>query len=84
VTDDHTDLPKGGTVEVVTGRADRAAPTPAVQSCAGTRSLDLPPGSYVRATVRDADGRLVGFGNPLWVLPAEPPSGVPAARRVEL
>jgi hypothetical protein len=38
----------------------------------------------VRAAVRDADGRLVGFGNPLWVLPEEPAGGVPAARRVDL
>ena len=78
-----TDLPAGGTVQVVTGRADRAAPVPAVRT--GTaRALDVPPGSYVRAVVRDAAGQLVGFGNPLWVLPAEPAGGVPDARRVRL
>ena len=83
VTVTATDLPAGATVEVVTGRADAAAPAPAVTS--GTaRSFDLPPGSYVRAVVRDAAGRIVGLGNPLWALPAEPPGGVPAARRLTL
>jgi hypothetical protein len=78
-----TDLPRGGAVEVVTGRADRAAPVPAIAR--GTaRSLDLAPGSYVRAVVRDAEGRIVGIGNPLWVLDADPPGGVPAARRLDL
>ncbi len=83
VTVAATDLPAGGTVQVVTGQADRAAPVPAIRT-GSARSLDVPPGSYVRAVVRDADGRLVGFGNPLWVLAEEPAGGVPAARRIQL
>jgi hypothetical protein len=83
VTVAATDLPAGGIVQVVTGQADRAAPVPSIRT-GSARSLDVPPGSYVRAVVRDADGRLVGFGNPLWVLPEEPAGGVPAARRIQL
>jgi len=81
VTVAATDLPRGGTVELVTGRADRAAPAPAVETTVG-RARDVPAGSYVRAMVRDADGRLAGIGNPVWVLREDPPGGVPAARRL--
>lgn len=82
VTVTATDLPKDGSVEIVTGRADRAAPAPATRSTVGGPSLDVPTGSYVRAVVRDATGRLVGIGNPLWLLAEDPPGGVPAARRL--
>ncbi|MFL6128742.1 MAG: hypothetical protein ACJ73E_06730 [Mycobacteriales bacterium] len=84
VTVTATELPRDGTVEVVTGRADRAAPAPAVESTVGRRSLDVPAGSYVRAVVRDAAGRVVGIGNPVWLLPEDPPGGVPAARRLDI
>jgi len=83
VTVTATDLPRDGAVEVVTGRADRAAPAPAVASDSA-RSLDLAPGHYVRAVVRDASGGIVGIGNPLWVLGDDPPGSVPAARRLRL
>ena len=79
-----TELPRDGALEVVTGRVDRAAPAPAVTSATargGSHSLDLPAGSYVRAVVRDAAGRIVGVGNPLWVAD-EPPPPVPSARRL--
>jgi len=81
VTVTATGLPRGGALEVVTGRVDRAAPEPAVSSATargGSHSVDLAAGRYVRAVVRDAGGRIVGVGNPLWV--AAEPAGVPPAR----
>ncbi|HEV7655578.1 MAG TPA: hypothetical protein VGP36_12715 [Mycobacteriales bacterium] len=83
VTVTATDLPRDGTLEVVTGKADRVAPEPAIVSTrarGGRHSLDLPAGNYVRAVVRDADGRIVGLGNPLWALPDA--TGVPAERQL--
>ncbi|HEY6747510.1 MAG TPA: hypothetical protein VI357_17545 [Mycobacteriales bacterium] len=83
VTVAATDLPRGGTLEVVTGRADRAAPVPAIRTTpapAGIHTADLAPGSYVRAVVRDADGRIVGVGNPTWVVRDH--AGIPAERRL--
>jgi hypothetical protein len=81
VTVAATGLPRGGALEVVTGRVDRAAPEPAVTSTTargGSHSLELAAGNYVRAVIRDAGGRIVGVGNPLWV--ADEPAGVPSAR----
>ena len=81
VTVTATELPRGGALEVVTGRVDQAAPEPAVTAATargGRHSLDLRAGSYVRAVVRDGAGRIVGVGNPLWV--ADEPAGVPPAR----
>ena len=83
VTVTATDLPRGGALEVVTGRADRGGPVPAVTTVTvpgGRHSVDLEPGRYVRSVVRDAAGRIVGVGNPLWVLPDG--TDVPPARRV--
>jgi len=81
VTVTATELPRDGALEVVTGRVDRAAAEPAVTSTTargGSHSIDLPAGSYARAVVRDAAGRIVGVGNPLWV--TGEPAGVPPAR----
>lgn len=77
-----TRLPSGGSLQFVVGRCDRpgvAALRPAI------RSRRVPPrdirrgtwrtrvergnGAYVRATVRAADGKVVGFSNPTWILP---------------
>lgn len=80
-----TDLPRDGALEIVTGRADRAAPAPAVVSTVargGEHSVEVPAGSYVRAVVRDSARRIVGIGNPTWVLRDAPPGGVPPARRL--
>jgi predicted metal-dependent phosphoesterase TrpH len=86
VTVTATELPRGGALEVLTGRVDRAAPVPAVtveRTRGGTHSLDLPAGSYVRAVVRDAAGRIVGVGNPFWTAAADP-ADVPTPRRLRL
>jgi predicted metal-dependent phosphoesterase TrpH len=85
VTVTATDLPRDGRLEVVTGPVDRAAPAPAigtVRSHRGSHSLDLPADHYVRAVVRDAAGRIVGVGNPLWA--ATDAATAPAHRRLQL
>jgi hypothetical protein len=82
-----TDLPKDGSLEIITGRADRAAAVPAVDSTVargGEHSFDAATGSYVRAMVRDGEGRVVGVGNPVWLLRESPPGGVPPARRLTI
>lgn len=85
VTVTATELPRGGTLEVVTGRADRAAPVPAIQTVpvpGGTRTADVAAGSYVRAVVRDATGRIVGVGNPTWVVRDH--TAIPSERRLTI
>jgi hypothetical protein len=80
-----TELPKGGALEVVTGRADSAAPEPATTSVAvpaGGYEHDAAPGTYVRAMVRDAKGAIVGVGNPVWLLPAGSAATIPPQRRL--
>jgi hypothetical protein len=83
VTVTATELPKGGALEIVTGRADRGGTEPAIATgtaAGGRHSADLAAGSYVRAVVRDAAGRIVGVGNPTWVVADH--TGVPAERRL--
>lgn len=83
-----TDLPAGGTLEVVVGRVDDAGEhdaKPAVdvrRYATGAATVEVPPGSYLRSVVRSARGDLVGFSNPVWVLGAEPALGVPLGRRL--
>lgn len=87
-----TDLPPGATLEAVVGAVDLAGVADLTPATRTTRiparqlrqdRYDLPvtPDSYVRTQVRDADGTLLGVGNPTWLLRAAPPHGVPAARR---
>jgi hypothetical protein len=83
VTVTATGLPRGGALEVVTGRVDNAAPAPDVgteRARGGAHSFDLPAGGYVRAVVRDATGRIVGVGNPFWASP----EAAPGPRRLDL
>jgi hypothetical protein len=85
-----TDVPAGGSLEIVTGPVDHAAAAPATTSRVVKASkvppsgvaFDATPGTYVRAAVRDAGGAVVGAGNPCWLLPTEPAGGVPAPRRL--
>ncbi|HEU4425064.1 MAG TPA: hypothetical protein VFR67_21250 [Pilimelia sp.] len=85
-----TGLPAGGSLEIVTGRADRAAAEPAVTNAvvpaarlpARGYEVDGAPGTYTRAMVRDRQGAIVGVGNPVWLLPGDDASGVPPARRL--
>lgn len=91
-----TRLPGGGSVEVIRGRCDRAGAAhpqalnrsttvPAREVTRGSWSTDVfrGDGCYVRAMVRNAQGAVVGFSNPVWLLPArlDGDVSVPRARR---
>lgn len=86
-------LAHGATVAVVTGVCDRTgATTPAVQrsthDAATLRrsrlSVDVTvgPGAYVRVETHDREGVLIGFSNPVWVLPHDADVTVPRSRRL--
>jgi hypothetical protein len=96
VTITATDLPADATVEVITGKVDRAGvadlnPATTVRALRpvlfnpGPYLLPLTTkgGVYVRTQVRGADGAVIAVSNPFWVLPEAPPgNGVPDARRL--
>ncbi|MGB9376508.1 MAG: hypothetical protein WCB04_03240 [Mycobacteriales bacterium] len=90
-----TDLPGDGSLDLVVGQVDRAGPDvpkpattvfsrPARQVRGGRASIDLRPGrgQYLRAAVRDRAGSIVGYSNPLWILPDTSASDVPPDRQV--
>ena len=87
-----TGLPGGSTVSVVQGVVDRAGPSQpdpitsvtqvhASAFVGGTFSLTLSTSSpsFVRVSVADATGAVVGLSNPIWMLRSLP-AGIPAAR----
>lgn len=91
---DVTGLPDGGAVELVRGAVDRAGPgdatpgTSVVQTSGAAdlqRSrevpLDVSGDCFHRLQVVDGDGAVVGYGQPIWLLEAEPAAGVPQRRR---
>jgi hypothetical protein len=90
-----TDVPVGGSVRVVRGPADLAGATigdpgttvtsiPAADLAAGSVTVPVDTASpvFVRAEVLDGIGRVRASSNPVWLLRAEPPGGIPAARSV--
>jgi hypothetical protein len=88
-----TRMPSGGSLELVVGRCDRAGPS---QLQPANRSITVPArsvvrghwateigrrqGVYVRAMVRAGTGSIVGFSNPVWVLPERLLDTVPVPR----
>ncbi|MCW3842645.1 hypothetical protein ONA70_21325 [Micromonospora yasonensis] len=88
-----TELPDGATVHLVTGEVDYAGvadPAPATTS--QQIDVDRPQGQgqmvlptrtsrYLRLEVRNADGAVIGFSNPVWILKEQPRHGIPAERR---
>lgn len=91
-----TALPGEGSLELVVGLCDRAGLSslqpvnssramPADQVTGGRWSTGVRSrgGVYVRAMVRTAAGTVVGFSNPVWILPArlQDRVPVPAQRR---
>jgi hypothetical protein len=77
-----TRLPSYGSLELVVGSCDRPGTSdlqprrssvrvPARDVVRGRWSTQVTRGEgcYVRAMVRQADGKIVGFSNPVWVLP---------------
>jgi hypothetical protein len=92
-----TQLPEGGSVHLVVGAADRPglrSPRPAVSGGRTIRARDFirghwaghldigKHGTYTRATIRNAQGRIVGLSNPLWIFPEryEGTIAIPAGR----
>lgn len=90
-----TAIPAGGTLQVLQGAVDyagAAAPSastkvigsyPASQLTGGSvaQRIDTGTGSFVRTQVLDSTGALVGLSNPVWLLRAAPPTGIPAPRQ---
>lgn len=92
-----TSPPAGSVLEVITGVTDLAGTrqltpavtvqrVPAASLAAGRHRLTVRPGpgAYVRTQIRLADNSLIAVSNPVWLLPAAPPHGVPADRKRRL
>jgi hypothetical protein len=89
-----TDLPANGALQVVQGDVDYAGradvfpkrrvighyATSDFASGAVTQTVDTSKASFVRTSVLDAKGKVVGLSNPVWLLRSAPPGGVPTRR----
>jgi hypothetical protein len=85
-------LPSGSTVELVRGPVDYTGNDPGTSvistiAASGfgsdgrvSRSIDTSTSCFMRAQVRNSAGAIVGVGNPVWLLRAAPPGGIPADR----
>jgi hypothetical protein len=91
-----TEIPAGGTLEILESPVDYAGPEdagPAARSHPVPASrllgdpymylVELGKGAYVRLQVRDRSGDVVGESNPLWLLREPPAHGIPDARQLE-
>jgi hypothetical protein len=86
-------LPTGATLQLIAGPVDyadqpdpgtlvtRTFPASAFASGNVTVAVDTSANHFYRAQVCDPAGRIIGIGNPIWLLRQAPPSGIPAARR---
>ena len=86
-------LPPGSTVRLILGACDRTGATvpliktvtmPAAAFANGPVQINVArrQGRYLRVEVDDADGVLLGYGNPFWVLNRRARVAVPRARRL--
>ena len=77
-----------GTVDYA-GAADLSANTKVIGSYTGsqltggsvTQRVDTSKDSFVRTQVLDSTGTQIGLSNPVWLLRAAPPGGIPAPRQ---
>ena len=90
-----TGMPAGGSLEVLQGAVDYAgtsglaANTQVIGSYSAadlvggevTQAVDTSAGSFVRTQVLTSAGAVVGLSNPVWLLRAAPPGGIPAPRQ---
>jgi hypothetical protein len=78
-----TKLPKGASLEIVTGKVGSGLKpsTKIVASKTGKRAVTLKPGTYVRSQVRLKNKTIAGVSNPLWLLAKAPAAPIPATRR---
>lgn len=90
-----TGIPTGGAVQLLRGDVDYAGattpePNTTVIETRTASELDANPeialsdaeNGFVRAQVVTSSGAVVGFGQPIWMLTAEPTTGVPSQRLV--
>jgi hypothetical protein len=88
-----TGMPEDGSVRLVTGPVDYAGPTVPdpdtvsqrfatsdFSSGPATVSVNTTLGRFARLEVIDSTGRVVAVSNPVWMLRADPPGGLPAER----
>jgi len=87
-------IPARGTLQVLQGAVDHAGTAAltantrvigaytAADLARGsvTQSIDTSEGSFLRTQVLSASGNVVGLSNPVWLLRAAPPRGIPAPR----
>jgi hypothetical protein len=85
-------LPSGGSVQLVSGPVDYAGVqdpgTTVVRTMApsafsggvATMSVDTTSSRFYRVQILAKDGSIAGCGNPVWLLRAAPPGGIPPAR----
>jgi predicted metal-dependent phosphoesterase TrpH len=78
-----TKLPKGASLEIVTGTVGTGLKpsTTVTVYTSGKRQVKLQPGTYVRTQVRLKDKTIAGVSNPLWLLTKAPAAPIPAARK---
>jgi hypothetical protein len=86
-------LPAGSAVQVITGPVDyagnadpgtRISHTLTSSSFSGNMAtivVDTSTSQFFRAQVLDSSGQVLGTSNPVWLLRAAPPGGIPPARR---
>ncbi len=90
-----TAVPAQGRLQILQGRVDYAGAADlsantkvigsysASQLTAGpvTQGIDTGKDSFVRTQVLDSTGTVIGLSNPVWLLRAAPPGGIPAPRQ---
>ena len=90
-----TAIPAHGRVQILqgtvdyAGAADLSANTKVIGSYSGsqltggsvTQRIDTSMDSFVRTQVLDSTGTQIGLSNPVWLLRAAPPGGIPAPRQ---
>lgn len=86
-----TGVTAGGTVQVIRGVVDYTGTTPnstvlasypasALSSGSVTMAVDASASCFVRTQVLDSTGSIIAVSNPIWLLLAAPPAGIPATR----
>jgi hypothetical protein len=90
-----TAIPANGSLQILQGTVDYAGAAnlsantkvigsyPASQLSGGSvvQRVDSRKDSFVRTQVLDSVGTVVGLSNPVWLLRAAPPGGIPAPRQ---
>ena len=89
-----TKIPASGSLQILQGVVDYAGaaalsantkvigtfPASALGSGSVNQSIDTSKDTFVRTQVLNASGTVVGLSNPVWLLRAAPPGGIPVAR----